>query len=408
MQTPPGAVVMGGHVNGLGVVRALAARGVPTAVVRTRSFDIAHRSRWIQDHDQCLEIDRKPEQLVELLEHRAPDWPGWALFPTNDESLAVLSRYRERLSSRYRVLAPGWEVAQSFLDKHRMLEAASSVGIPLPRCYGPAESAESNPAIRFPVVVKPTGGSELATHFGAKLLRADDASELRSCVAQVTGAGIACEVFDLVPGGDDQIYTQSVYMAENGKPVAGLTTRKLRQSPPFFGVARVAELAAPNPELHEATVELLRKVGFRGYAVAEFKRDARDGSLRFFEMNGRSVMYNALLRCGGFDLAALTWTDHFEGGPAHFEATGWNGVWIHLHADLFYSALGRRQDPVPLSAFAAPYQRPKVFAVWSAADPAPFVRQWAGTAAEGATHLVRGTFRKRLADRSRPVAPDRG
>jgi glycerol-3-phosphate dehydrogenase len=35
---PPGAVVVGAHVNGLGVVRSLAARGIRIAIVSSRPF----------------------------------------------------------------------------------------------------------------------------------------------------------------------------------------------------------------------------------------------------------------------------------------------------------------------------------------------------------------------------------
>ena len=54
-----------------------------------------------------------------------------------------------------------------------------------------------------------------------------------------------------------------------------LTVRKLRQSPPLFGDARVAELERGPGALREATVELLRRMGHRGVAAAEFKLDPR-------------------------------------------------------------------------------------------------------------------------------------
>jgi glycerol-3-phosphate dehydrogenase len=41
-----GAIVIGGYINGLGLVRALAARKVATAVITTQPYDIAQRSRW--------------------------------------------------------------------------------------------------------------------------------------------------------------------------------------------------------------------------------------------------------------------------------------------------------------------------------------------------------------------------
>jgi predicted ATP-grasp superfamily ATP-dependent carboligase len=98
----PGAVVIGGYINGLGVVRALAARAVPVAVVTTRPFDIAHLSRHVSGHAAALDVDEEPERLVELLERRASDWRGWALFAplrATDTSLAELWR---RLQGRFR------------------------------------------------------------------------------------------------------------------------------------------------------------------------------------------------------------------------------------------------------------------------------------------------------------------
>jgi D-aspartate ligase len=384
------------------MVRALAARNVPTAVVCTKPYDFAHRSRWVAAHDAVSGREEEPERLVELLERRARDWPGWALLPSNDEALAALSQHRERLSSVYRVIAPGWEVAHCFLDKRRMLEIAREVGVEAPRCYGPAVAGTAGrPGLRFPVVVKPVEGYRFTARFGTKLLRADDRIALERCIAKVVEADLPCEVFDLVPGGDDRIYAYCVYMGARGEPVAGLAIRKLRQSPPLFGVARVAEIAAEHPELREATIAILRRMGFRGIAAAEFKLDPRDGRMRFLEVNGRSVIYNGLLRRAGLDGTGLAWSDHVEGGVQPFRPEGWPGVWIHLHADLLQSALGRRHHPIALADFLAPYRRPKEWAVWSAADPLPFAAEWGRTAAEGAAALQRGRLGRTVADRAR-------
>ncbi len=139
-----GAIIVGGYVNGLGLVRALAARDVPTAVVTTKPYDIAQYSRWISSSGTALDIEERPEQLVELLERRAREWSGWALFPTNDGALAALARHRDRLSSTYRVVAPPMEVARYFLDKHLMLDEARAVGVDTPHCYGRAVDATAH------------------------------------------------------------------------------------------------------------------------------------------------------------------------------------------------------------------------------------------------------------------------
>jgi predicted ATP-grasp superfamily ATP-dependent carboligase len=397
----PDAVVIGGYVNGLGVVRALAARGVATAVVRTQPFDIAHLSRLVAVHDSAPGIGESPELLVDLLERRAPEWEGAVLFPTNDEALAALALDHQRLSSRYRIAAPSPEACGYLLDKRRMRELAEKVGLDLPRFYGPADDeTAARTDLSFPVVIKPLVGYRFAGRFGSKLFVANDLDELRTGISRVREAGLACEVFDLVPGGDDRIYAHCTYVDEGGEPSAGVTVRKLRQAPPLFGDARVAEIAPDPADLREPSVELVRRMGLRGTAVVEFKHDPRDGRFRFIEVNGRSVVYNRLLRRAGLDLAALAWSDHVEGRPEPARPTPWPGVWIHLHADLLYSLFYRRHPPPSIRDFLAPYRRPRVSAVWSPADPLPFAAQWSHTIREGASRLLRGTHRERLADRA--------
>jgi len=400
----PGAVIVGGHVNGLGLVRALAARNVATAVITTKPYDMAHRSRWISGHAALLEIEEQPERLAALLERRAVDWSGWAVIPASDGALAALAAHKGRLAATYRVIAPDAETARYFLDKQLMLELARSVGADMPRCYGPAlEATAALPDLCFPVVVKPNVGYRFLSRFGCKLFVAHDRSELQTCIARFAAARMHGHVFDFIPGPDSQIYAYCTYVDTRGELRGGLTVRKIRQGPPRVGVARVAEVVEDIAPLREATIEMLQRIRFRGMAAAEFKLDPRDGRFRFLEVNGRSVIYNLLLRQAGLDVAGLAWSDHVHGRLETARPNGWPGVWTHLHADILYALLYRHTDPVGFADFFAPYRRPKVYAVWSARDPGPFLAQWSRTASEGASALWRRTYRDRLTDPTRPL-----
>lgn len=397
-----GAVVIGGYVNGLGLVRSLAARGIPTAVVVTQPFDLAHRSRWAREHAAVPDLEERSDGLMELLERRARDWAGWALLPTNDAALAALSEHHERLSSTYRVVSPPTEVARHLLDKRPMLDLARAAGVDLPHCHGPAvEATAAAPGLRFPVVVKPTVPYRFYARFGCKLFLARDREELRRSIARLVEAGIPGDVFDFVPGPDSQIYAYCTYVDAAGEPSEGVLVHKLRQNPPLVGDARVADVARDDGTLREATVEIVRRIGFRGMAIAEFKLDPRDGRHRFLEVNGRSVVYNGLLRRAGLDLAGLAWADHVDGRPERPRPNGWPGVWIHLHPDVLYATLHRRHQRIGLRDFLAPYARTKIEAVWSARDPRPFLSQWGRTARDGAVGLVSGRHGERTADRTR-------
>jgi predicted ATP-grasp superfamily ATP-dependent carboligase len=127
-------------------------------------------------------------------------------------------------------------------------------------------------------------------------------------------------------------------------------------------------------------VELLRRVGHTGPAIAEFKLDPRDGRPKFIEANGRSVLYNALLRRAGLDQAGMAWAEHVEGRRERAQPNGWPGAWVNLHADVLYTLLRRREQRIGPLEFARPYARPLIEAVWSPSDPQPFLAQWGRTA----------------------------
>ena len=381
--SPPGAVVIGGYVNGLGVVRALAARGVRCQVITTKPFDIAHRSRWAAGSRAVEDLDERADGLAEILDREASNWAGWALVPTTDAALAALREHGERLSSSYRIVAPSPDAIGQLLDKRLMMEAARAVGADTPHSYGPAEPVTAaRDDLRFPLVVKPLVASRFFARFESKLGVARDRNELALWISELERARIPGLVMDLVPGPDSDIYAYCAYLDQGGSPVAGRLVRKLRQTPPGFGDARVAEIADELPDLREATVEIARRMGVRGIVSAEFKRDSRDGRLRFFEINGRSMIYNGLLRRAGLDLNGLAWCDHMGDGRA---AAGpdWRGVWIHLHPDLPRSILESRRGRMGFAEFVAPYRRPKVEAVWSSRDPLPFATQWSRSLNEG-------------------------
>jgi D-aspartate ligase len=391
----PGAVVIGGYINALGIVRSLAARGVPVAVVETQPYDIAGHSRLVTSVDRLNKLDEHPEGLVEIVERRAREWRGWALLPSTDEALAALADQRDALSAHHLVVAPPPDTVRLLLDKQRMYQAAEAVGLNLPTRYGVASAALAFDGIRYPVVVKPNAGSGFATRFGCKLLVARNAAELAASIARVESAGIPSGVYELVPGADDHIYAHTVYLDRRGEPRGALTIRKLRQSPSGFGVARAAELVPDPPELRDATIELARRIGIRGIAEAEWKRDARDGSYRFIEINGRSVIFNALLRKGGLDLAFLAFSESMQGFVPSFQPTGWPGVWINLHADLLHALLSRSETSAGWRQILAPYRRPLVEAVWATRDPAPFFAQWGRSARAALTSLARATWQQR-------------
>jgi D-aspartate ligase len=388
--TQPGAVVIGGYANGVSALRSLARAGVRTAVVLTKPHDIAHHSRYAHESRRVMDLHRRPDGLLDLLQEQGKRWRGWALIPTNDYALTALAEHRELLSRWYPAAVPNAEIVRKVVVKHETYRVAREVGVDVPRSYGPASRRTAQRTdIVYPVVVKPLESALFWETFGKKLFVVQSPLELIAAIDRVERAGIDAEVFDLVPGSDRQFYNYTVYLDRLGQPVADFGFRKLRKGPPFFGVARAAEVAEI-PALREPTIELLRRIGWRGIASAEYKLDPRDGRYRLMEINGRCYLSHALATRCGVNYPLLTWLEHARHERVQASPNGWRGVWLHLHADLLYTAVQERGPDWNWREFIRSYTGPWIDAVWSAADPAPFMAQWLGTARKAAQEVRDG------------------
>ena len=401
--TRPGAVVIGGYANGVSALRGLAREGVRTAVVLTSDHDIAQHSRYAHEAHRVHYLNRRPDGLIELLEAQRQRWRGWALIPTNDYALAALAQHRDQLSRWYGVTVPEEEITRRVLDKSITYRLAEAVGVDVPRSYGPAtRTTAARLDLVFPLVVKPLQSARFWEIFGKKLLVVLDRTELIAAVDRVETSGIAAEVLDLVPGADGQVYSYTVYVDRWGQPAAELASRKLRKAPKHFGVGRAAT-RCDLPELRERTLALLKRIEWRGLACVEYKLDARDGRYRLMEINGRCPLTNALPTRCGINYPLLAWREHAMREPVSATSNGWAGVWTHMHADLLYTAMEKREPDWSWKEFAGSYAGPWVDAVWSSKDPLPFLAQWAGTLRKAARSVGDSEFRDEIQTRFQPM-----
>jgi predicted ATP-grasp superfamily ATP-dependent carboligase len=371
----PGVVVFSGYTNALNAVRSLGMRGVPVNVVTTTRWDIAQHSKYCIDHVPLFELRSNPDALLEFLERHVQRWRGWALLPADDHSLEGLSRHHEQLSRNFRILAAPAPATDLLLDKDRFRQLAAEVGVEMPRYYGMADTSFAQRTdLQFPLIIKPTMTHKFIQIFKKKLLVISDRPSLEAALPRIKETGAACQVFDLVPGPDCNLYSYGVYIDRHGEATGGVYMRKLRQAPPFYGVTRVIE-TAHRTDLHEPTVEILRRAGYRGMACAEFKLDPRDGRLKLLEINGRMDLTFGLARAAGVNFAHLAWQDQALGQKVHAAPSGWQGVWIHLFSDLKHSWRNFHRENLNLRDYVHPYLRRKVFGVLSMDDPKPFVVQ---------------------------------
>jgi len=98
--------VIGGDYRGLGVVRSLGRRGIPVWVLYDE-HRLAGLSRYAQRSFPWPTETNRLGQVAYLLHlAQAHQLDGWTLFPTGDETAALLARHHKQLSQHFRVDHP--------------------------------------------------------------------------------------------------------------------------------------------------------------------------------------------------------------------------------------------------------------------------------------------------------------
>lgn len=316
----PALVVDAGWVNGLAAIRSLGRAGIPVIAVDHRPSALGFRSRYARP---ALSPDPQDEEafisflaaLGEELEAPAP------VFATHDEPLNAIARGAERLGGRFLYPFPPWAVLARIQTKRGQLEAAQAAGIPVPRTAYPSSTDEARAAaeeLGYPVLVKPSSTEGFKRRFGRQAFRCETAKEVER--AFIDTEPYEPIVQEVVPGGDEELYTLGSYLAADGEALGLFCGRKLRQTPPGVGTCRVGE-AVWVEEVVDQGLRLLRALEFTGLSQVEFKRDP-GGSFRLMEVNPRLWQWHGLASACGVDLPRIAYEDLTGERP---EAVSMNG-----------------------------------------------------------------------------------
>jgi predicted ATP-grasp superfamily ATP-dependent carboligase len=245
--------------------------------------------------------------LSELAE--AADRPG-ILFPTHDAQLVAVARHAERI----RPLAlhgSGWDVIGPLMAKIPQVRLAEQAGVPVPRSFMPTTRAEAEAAaaaIPYPAIAKPSVGIAFKHAENVPVLRAETPDELVAAWERIDAVGDEAILQEVIPGGDDALWTVGSFSRDGGQAIGTFCGRKLVQRPPIFGTCRVGEARWADEPVAYANA-LLGASGFDGITQIEFKRDPRDGSFRLIEINLRTWQWHSLARRCGVDLVGLAYRD---------------------------------------------------------------------------------------------------
>jgi len=372
----PGAVVIGGDYQGLGIVRSLGRKGIPVCVIDDE-HSISRYSRYTHHYVRLSELrdeERTVQQLLEVGQRLGLQ--GWVLFPTREETVAALSRHRDRLGEFFRVPTPAWDCVQWAWDKRNTYKLAKQLGIPTPATWY-IESREEllGLDLRFPVALKPAIKEHFVYATKAKAWRADNRQQLIAlydkAVAQVGTGEVMIQ--DLVPGDGSHQFAYCAFF-KDGESVARMHVCRRRQHPSEFGRASTYVETVEMPDLEALAEKFLRAISFYGLVEVEFKLDPRDGSLKLLDVNARTWGYHTVGQAAGVDFPYLLFADQI-GRNVEF-CRGTPGIrWVRLATDVPTAIVDLFKGRLRIGRYLNSLRRADTESVFSADDPAPGVME---------------------------------
>jgi D-aspartate ligase len=345
------AVVLSHGTGGLGAVRSLARRGVTVTAIAYDPSDPVLDSRYpVKTYLASGSDDEKESQILRILDE-LPDH-GAAILTNSDRLVALMSRYHDSLSKKFRYQLPPREILDALNDKKQETRLIASLGFDVPKTVQdlPPKPADLEKLLRFPIIFKPF------------LYVAEKDFPMKNAVIESREALIefyrhwqkALPVLlaqEVIPGPDSYSWICSCTFDRNHELLDCGIKQKLRAFPAHFGGSTYA-VSRTNSDVLELARSLGRKLGYVGHAGIEFRWDARDARYKYLEINPR------LPANVGFDEACglpTVWNSYqisLDGDAVHSGINQKNGIYF---LDLEKDFMSLRTDKVPISKILTGY-----------------------------------------------------
>jgi D-aspartate ligase len=367
-----GVVVTGADYRALGVVRSLGRRNIPVCVLKQRGHGLAARSRYATRSLNWPDGDDESRIRFLIEQSEKSHLRGWLLIPTDDDTVAFIARHHSRLATYYRLTTAPDDQLRLATNKQFMYQLGERLDIPQPRTYFPLSHADiASLGNCFPAILKPITRAGMAQLTNAKAWRVDNQESLEEryrALAAMAGPD-SFMVQELIPGGGDAQFSHAA-LCLDGRTVAAVTARRLRQIPMDFGRFSTYVETVAQPEVADLAERLLRALNFNGLVEVEFKRDPRDGAFKLLDVNARVWGWHSLCQRAAVDFPYLLWLQTL--GQPISEVRPRIGVrWMRLSADVMVAATEMLHGRLTPAAYWNSLQGPRESAIFAADDPLP-------------------------------------
>ncbi len=280
----PAAYILGVDLNGLGVLRSLAAVDVPCVCIDTSKTALGMRSRF--GRKVVFTSLSGPGFVDELINLARKESEKPVLFITQEATVQTVSEHRESICKYFRIRLPEHDTLMALMDKDRFHEMAVRHNAPLPksRTLSRIEDLEQLEELQFPCILKPAYKDYT---YGAKFKKGyvvQSAGEAGKLYREIAPTLADMVVQEWITGNDSDIYFCLQYRTNKDSALASFVGRKIRSWPPRVGGTASCTAATEHvTEIRQLTNEFFSAAGFVGMGGIEYKLDRPTGRILMIE-----------------------------------------------------------------------------------------------------------------------------
>jgi predicted ATP-grasp superfamily ATP-dependent carboligase len=358
------AVVVGAQVNGLGVVRSLAAGRVPVITVDTA---LNRPAMWSRSSRRMVVRELSGRSFVDsLLELQTRLGSRPVLILTDERAVTTVSEYRDELSAAYRFHLPSQGLVTTLDNKARFHEFAERHELPVPTTVvlKSVDDLAKLSRLRYPLIAKPADKQSVHSGQTRRLAFINTPEEaLASCTAMLSTAGELI-VQEWIAGPDSNICFSLFHRGKNPDQVHIFHGRKIASYPSRVGSTAVC-LAAPEMAnvLGPLTEKFLEVSDYEGLGSLEFKWDSQLNKFVIIEPTvGRTDWQEEIATLSGVNLPLIAYRYELGLPPVGAVQTDRGAAWREsfrhrqrstgsLSGVRIYDGYWRNNDPIPAVVF---------------------------------------------------------
>jgi len=269
-----GIIVLGGHVQALGILRILGREGIPGIIIDSTKINISRHSKYCKEFILCDE-----ENIISLLLDLGKNkkHENWLIMPTSDNHVKQLSVNKLQLEKYFKVSTDAWDKVQVFFNKKNTYSLLDNIGVSYPQTYFPNSSEDlENLKIEFPCIIKPAVVQDFYRKTKTKVFICNNKLELIKNYDKASNIIPKDEIIiqEIIHGSSENQYSACFLMQDN-EPIVQLVARRKRQHPLDFGNATTYAETTNCSSLIESSLKILRSVGYNGICEVEYKYDEK-------------------------------------------------------------------------------------------------------------------------------------